>query len=234
MERKTPNAKRNDNVLLLGAPVQGQDSGANDPMLGGPKVEKTARGDQSKHGRRRAKAQKRADRLFKAINATDEQKAAIKQRAEQMRQEMRKVLGTKRKDRAANAERIRDGKRRSGRSHRLTDEQRSQVKAIREAFRRDIRPLLDANQQAAFDEMAARREQAGRRGGKGHGRRHGQRDGMNGDERPGKRHGRRGGARRERMLERFDTNGDGELDDSERAAAREARDQRRNSRKQTI
>ncbi|MHC5113556.1 MAG: Spy/CpxP family protein refolding chaperone [Planctomycetota bacterium] len=200
-------------LLLAGAPAQAeapsQEPGMTDTLLGGPKVEKRAKGDQSRQGRHRAKRQARADRLFETLNVTAEQKAAIKQRAELMREQMRQIVGKKARPRnqAGNA----TGQRPARRGANLTDEQRTQMKSIREAFQKDVRVLLNADQQAAFDEMRSRRDKAGKRRGQ---------RGMQ---------GRRGGDRgafRERLLERFDANGDGQLDETERAAAREAREAR--------
>ncbi|MCP3903010.1 MAG: hypothetical protein GY715_05175 [Planctomycetes bacterium] len=241
-------------LMLLGAPAQGQDTTTtDDAMLRGPKIEQKARGDRPRHGRRHARGEARGQRLFEKLNATDEQKTAIRQLREQMRSEMRKVHGEKRPGREANtggrkgrgenargkglgenAGRKGRGARRSGRGPQLTEEQRAQMKTIRDAFHRDVRMLLDADQQVAFDEMTAQREKAGRRGGRRGARRGGERDGMGDGMGRGRRGGRRGGAHRERMLERFDANGDGTLDEAEREAAHQERQRRRGDREPTI
>ncbi len=126
----------------------------------------------------------------------------------------------------------------------LDDNEKSSMKESFEAKKAEMKQKFmekfDANKDGQLDdeEKKAMREAAearrgemggrGPRGPKGHGMGHGKR-GPHGMGRGGHGHGPRGGMdeHRKRFMEKFDTNKDGQLDDEEKKAMREAAEARR-------
>ncbi|MEL6907968.1 MAG: hypothetical protein AAFP22_21350 [Planctomycetota bacterium] len=115
----------------------------------------------------------------------------------------------------------------SAQSARPATPEKSEARAkVLERFDTNGDGQLDDAEKAAA--KAARRGAEGQRTRRGKAVRGGERTGKG--QRSGKRRGRRGRARgqgRQRALERFDTNGDGTLDETEREALRRAVQERR-------